>query len=54
MFVRGIGRFDEIARAQREVFGEIRPATSMIEVSRFVDPEMLIEIEADAIILATD
>jgi enamine deaminase RidA (YjgF/YER057c/UK114 family) len=31
------------------VFGEIRPATSMVEVSRLVDPEMLIEIEADAV-----
>ena len=50
MFVTDIGRWEEIGRAHGEVFGAIRPATSMVEVSRLIAPEMLVEIEADAVI----
>ena len=50
MFVTDISRWQEIGRAHGEVFGTIRPATSMVEVSRLIDPEMLVEIEADAIV----
>ena len=48
MFVTDITRFEEAARAHREFFAEVRPATSMVEVRRLVHPDMLIEIEADA------
>ncbi|HKU62270.1 MAG TPA: RidA family protein [Gemmatimonadales bacterium] len=50
MFVTDIGRWEEIGRAHGEVFGAIRPATSMVEVRRLIAPEMLVEIEADAVI----
>lgn len=50
MFVRDIERWEEIARAHGEVFGAIRPATTMVEVSRLIAPEILLEIEADAVI----
>jgi enamine deaminase RidA (YjgF/YER057c/UK114 family) len=48
MFVTDISRWKEIARAHAEFFGDILPATSMVEVSRLIDPRMLVEIEADA------
>lgn len=48
MFVTDISRFEEIGRAHGEVFRDIRPASTMVEVKALVDPEMLIEIEADA------
>ncbi len=51
MFVTNIEQWEEIARAHREAFGEIMPATTMVEVSRLIDPRMLVEIEADAIVL---
>ena len=41
---------DEFARAHREAFGDIRPASTLVEVSRLASPEMLVEIEADAVI----
>ncbi len=41
---------DEFSRAHREAFGDIRPASTLVEVSRLASPEMLVEIEADAII----
>ena len=50
MFVTNIDQWQEIARAHQEAFGSIMPATSMVEVSRLIDPGMLIEIEADAIV----
>ena len=48
MFVTDISRFEEIGKAHGEVFHEIRPASTMVEVKALVDPAMLIEIEADA------
>ena len=48
MFVTDISRWEEYGRAHGEFFGEISPATTMVEVSKLIDPRMLIEIEADA------
>ena len=49
MFVTDISRWEEIGRVHGEVFGDIRPATAMLEVSGLLDPAMLVEIEADAV-----
>ncbi|PYV14487.1 MAG: hypothetical protein DMG21_18005 [Acidobacteria bacterium] len=49
IYVRDISRWEEIGRAHLELFGSVHPATSMVEVARFVDPEMLVEIEAVAV-----
>lgn len=48
MFVTDITKFDDVGRAHGEVFHAIRPATTMIEVRALVDPELIVEIEADA------
>ncbi len=50
MYVTDISRWEQFARAHGEVFGGIRPATTMVEVRRLISPEMLIEIEAEAIV----
>ena len=50
MFVTDIERWADVGRAHQEAFGDVMPATSMVEVSRLIDPRMLVEIEADAII----
>lgn len=50
MFVTDIERWEEFGRAHREAFEQHPPTTTMVEVSRLIDPEMLIEIEADAVV----
>lgn len=50
MFVTDISRWEEVGRAHGEVFGNVRPATSMVEVSRLVEAALLVEIEADAVV----
>lgn len=50
MYVTDIKRWEEVARAHGEVFGEIRPASTLIEVSNLVSPELLVEIEVTAIL----
>jgi enamine deaminase RidA (YjgF/YER057c/UK114 family) len=50
IYVTDILRWEEIARAHGEFFSEIRPATAMVQVAALIDPDMLVEIEADAYI----
>jgi enamine deaminase RidA (YjgF/YER057c/UK114 family) len=50
MFVTDISRWEEIGRAHGEFFANVRPAATMVQVAALIDPDMLVEIEADAVI----
>jgi enamine deaminase RidA (YjgF/YER057c/UK114 family) len=50
IYMANIDQWQEVGRAHGEIFGTIKPATTMVEVKRLIDPDMLVEIEADAII----
>jgi enamine deaminase RidA (YjgF/YER057c/UK114 family) len=50
IFVTDISHWQDIGRAHGEAFADIRPATTMVEVTRLIDPDLLVEIEADAVI----
>lgn len=50
IFVTDISRWEEVGRAHGEVFREIRPVCTMVEVSKLIDPQMLVEIEAEAVV----
>lgn len=50
IYMTDILEWESVGRAHGQFFGEIRPATTMVEVSRLIDPKMLVEIEADAIL----
>lgn len=51
IFVTDIAQWEAVAKAHSDAFGSAPPATSMVEVSRLIDPKMLVEIEADAVIV---
>jgi enamine deaminase RidA (YjgF/YER057c/UK114 family) len=49
IYVTDISRWEEVGRAHGEVFGDVRPASTMVQVAALIDPAMLVEIEADAV-----
>ena len=53
MYVTDIGRWEAVGRAHGEIFRDVRPAATMVEVSRLVDPDMLVEIEVEAVVGGT-
>ena len=54
IYVTDIGHWEEAGKAHGEFFGKIKPATSLVEVGRLISPEILVEIEADALISSTE
>lgn len=50
LFVTDIDEWEEIGRAHGEVFGDVRPAATMVEVNRLIDPDLCVEIEVDAVV----
>jgi enamine deaminase RidA (YjgF/YER057c/UK114 family) len=54
IYMANLDQWQDVGRAHGEMFGTVRPATTMVEVKRLIDPDMLVEIEADAIALTCD
>jgi reactive intermediate/imine deaminase len=54
IFVTDISQWESIGKAHAEYFRDIRPATTMVEISRLIVPEMLVEIEVDAVIMGSE
>jgi enamine deaminase RidA (YjgF/YER057c/UK114 family) len=52
MYVTDISRWEQVGRAHGEVFAEVRPAATMVEVAALIDPDLLVEIEVDAVVTA--